>query len=401
MMPPDAKAEPALQWSAGTGPVAVAYIGDDDTAEVVRKCFGSLSLIETRIERANIDAATRALEGGRSPRILIVDISGLADPMQKLRRMAEFCDPATAVLAIGDRNDIVLYRSLKTLGIVEYFFKPVVPALLARTCQTVLHGAEEPAASRSGKLVVVMGVRGGVGASTVAVNAAWHLAEELRRHVALLDLDLEGGDAALQLNVNPGRALRDALEHPERLDDLLLDRAVARVSEHLGVLASLEPFKDPAVANEKAVLPLLAKLRDRFRYVFVDLPHWAGLNFPNMLNDANFLLLVGDLSLASARDMVRWREQVAPTTAEHAVWQVLNKAGAQGGLSDAECAEAVGQEFDAVIGFDQHVAKAANLGHPAVAKHRALAHALAPLFRSLAGETEVEAPSLMARIFGR
>jgi len=400
-MTPDTNAAPEAQWRAGAGPVAHAYVSDDDTAEVVRRCFSSLSLLDTRIEHAGVDAAIKALEGGRSPKILIVDIGGLSEPIAKLQRLAEFCDPATAVLVIGDRNDVVLYRNLKNLGIVEYFFKPIAPELLARTCHAALHGTEQQTAPRTGKLVVVFGVRGGVGASTIAVNVGWHLAEDLKRHVALLDLDLEGGDAALQLNVNPGRALRDALEHPERVDDLLLERAVVRAGERLGVLASLEPFKDPAIVREEAVMPLLEKLRARFRYVLVDLPHWAGLRFPRLLNEANMLLLVGDSSLASARDMVRWREQISPSAAEHSVWSILNKAGAQGGLSDLECAEAIGQEFDAIVHFDPEVAKSTNLGHPAVSKHRALTHELAPLFRSLSGEAETEGPSFFARMFGR
>ncbi|MCW5772934.1 MAG: P-loop NTPase [Rhodospirillaceae bacterium] len=397
-MPAQAKA-PTAKWKPGAGAAALAFVGDEETAATIGKCYADLALIDTRVERAGIDSAIATLAENRSPRLLIVDVSGLDDPVPKLRRLAEFCDPATAVVVLGDRNDVALYRSLKQLGVAEYFFKPLAPELLTRAFHAILVGGDEPAAGQLGKLVVVFGVRGGVGASTIAVNVAWHLAEDLNRHVALLDLDLEGGDAALQLNVNPGHALRDALEHPERVDDLMLERAIARASERLGVLASLEPLKEPLAPQEAAVMPLIEKLRARFRYVVVDLPHWAGPGFAELLDSANMLLLVADPSLAAIRDLMRWRETVAAAGPEHSVWQVLNKLGAPGALSEKAYREAFEHEPDAVVRFDSHVAHAANIGRPAMAKSRALMQGLTPLFKSLAGVDE-RPPSFLERLFG-
>ncbi len=64
-------------------------------------------------------------------------------PPAKLRKLAEVCDPSTSVLVVGERNDVVLYRALRDLGVVEYFFKPVVPELLERTCQAAIGGQGE------------------------------------------------------------------------------------------------------------------------------------------------------------------------------------------------------------------------------------------------------------------
>jgi pilus assembly protein CpaE len=396
---PDTNAPTAPQWSAGSGPVALAFTADDETAGAVRRCFTDLALIDARVERAGIEAATGMLARAHSPRILIVDISGEKDPLPKLHRLADVCDPATSVMVVGDRNDVVLYRDLKRLGVAEYFFKPLVPELLERALQSAFAGTVEAPPGRTGKLVVVFGVRGGVGSSTIAVNAAWHLAEELKRHVALLDLDLQGGDVALQLDVEPSHALREALEHPERVDDLLLARAFTKVTERLGVLASLESFREPLIVDDDAALKLIAKLQLRHRYVFVDVPHWAGTRLQRLMNEASMLILVGDASLASAREMARWREQVQSARPDHSIWQILNKAGGPGALPEADFARAIGEPPDAVVRFDSDVAKAGNLGHPALPRSRTLAHGLAPLFKSLAGEAEHEHPSLLARLF--
>lgn len=397
-MPPDTNTSSDTPQSVDTGRLALAFVSDDETAAAVRKCFIDLSLIAAHVERAGIDTAIGVLGKVHSPRILIVDITGLDDPLAQLRRLAEVCDPSTTVMVIGEHNDVVLYRSLKNLGVAEYFFKPVVPELLERSCQAAIGGARESATTHTGKLVTVFGVRGGVGTSTIIVNTAWYLAEALKRHVALLDLDLQSGDAALQLDVEPGHALREALEHPERVDDLLLARAVTKVTDRLGVLASLEPIKDPLLANEDAALQLIARLQARHRYVFVDVPHWAGPRLPKLLEQSSIVLLVADASLASAREMVRWRELVKSTGPDHAVWQILNKAGAPGALSESDFERATGEPPDVVVHFDSEIAKAANLGHPALPKCRSLMHGLAPLFRSLAGEAEQKHQSFLARL---
>jgi pilus assembly protein CpaE len=397
-VPPDTSTLPETPQSADAGRLALAFVSDEETATAVRKCFTDLTLIAAHVERANIDTALSVLGRVHSPRILIVDITGLDDPLAKLRTLAEVCDPSTAVIVIGERNDVVLYRSLRDLGITEYFFKPVIPELLERVCQTAIGGASATAAPHTGKVVVVFGVRGGVGSSTIAVNTAWYLAEGLKRHVALLDLDLQSGDAALQLDVEPSHALREALEHPERIDDLLLARAVTKVTDRLAVLASLEPIRDPILADEGAALQLIARLQSRHRFVFVDVPHWAGTRLALLLEQASVVLLVGDPSLASAREMARWREIVRSTGPEHSVWQILNKAGAPGALPEADFVRATGEPPDIVVRFDSDIAKSGNLGHPALPKCHSLEHGLAPLFKSLAGEAEQARPSFLARL---
>lgn len=400
-MPPDTNATTDATPLADAGRLALAFVSDEETAASVRKCFTDLALIAADVERAGVDKALAVLGRIQSPRILVIDISGLSDPLAHLRHLADVCDPSTAVMVIGDRNDIVLYRSLKSLGVAEYFFKPIVPELLARACQNIIAGAGETAsASRAGKVVAVFGVRGGVGTSTIAVNAAWHLAESLKRHVALLDLDLHSGDVALQLDVEPSHSLREALEHPERVDDLLLARAVTKVTDRLSVLASLEPLTDAFVAKDDATIELIAKLQARHRFVFVDLPHWAGTQLRKVLERASVVMLVGDATLASAREMVRWREIMSSNGPDHTMWQILNKAGAPGSLEKDEFERALGEPLEAVIPYDAEIAKAANLGHPALPKCRSLMHGLTPVFRSLAGEgDEAHHSSFIARLF--
>ena len=125
----------------------------------------------------------------------------------RVRNLAEVCEPGTGVIVIGDTNDIRLYRELKQVGVVEYYFKPLVSTLISATANGILTGSVEQRGSRTGKLIIVVGVRAGVGATMIAACTAWHLAEIHQRRVALLDLDLYFGDAALQLDSTPTHAV--------------------------------------------------------------------------------------------------------------------------------------------------------------------------------------------------
>jgi pilus assembly protein CpaE len=385
--------------SPSAPPAAFAFARDRDSESVIRQCFHDLGLVNGVIMSGDVQAAIAELSRRPSPRLLIVDIGDIQDPVDSLKHLADVCDPSTGVLVIGDRNDISLYRQLKDAGIVEYFFKPLVAQLVLRACNGVLTGNSESRGASTGRLTFMLGVRGGVGATTIAVNAAWNLAEGRRRRALLLDLDLLGGDAALQLDTAPTHALREALEHPERVDELYLERAVARVSDRLTLLASLEPLTEPVAPSEDSVLSLMEKLQQRYRYVFVDMPVASAPWLPRVLDLPGTIILVSDGSLSSARDLNRWREKLGPNSPQRTTMHILNRAGAEGSLPQAEFVRAVGQAPDIVVPYDSDVARAAHLGIRALEKSTTVRRALAPLFQHLAGDAVVERRSLLSRLF--
>ncbi len=207
-------------------------------------------------------------------------------------------------------------------------------------------------------------------------------------------------DAALQLDARPSHALREALEHSDRVDDLFLERAVIHVSDRLSLLASLESFSEVFMPDENAVLALLGNLLHRYRYVFVDLPTTIAPRMIRVLHLPSTCLLVSDGSLVSARDVARWRENIGPNSPERSTLHVLNKSGADGSLPDAEFIRAAGQAPDIVIKYDREIGTASNLGVRGVQKCASLQTGLAPIYRLLAGERLIEERSWLKRIFG-
>ena len=190
----------------GNTPTALVYVSDQNSLGLIRQAFNDLRVANAEFTLGDVRTATTAMARLPSPRLLIVDVTGVEEPGARIDELAQVCEPGTGVIVIGDTNDIRLYRELKREGVAEYLYKPLVRNLVTHACDAILSGVERPANPRSGRLIFMLGVRGGVGATTIAVSTAWRLAERHKRWVMLLDLDLCGGDTALQFNVSPSQS---------------------------------------------------------------------------------------------------------------------------------------------------------------------------------------------------
>ncbi|HVH75829.1 MAG TPA: AAA family ATPase [Stellaceae bacterium] len=371
--------------AAEPAPTVLAYLLDGDSENLVRGCFADIGMIDWQVVRGGIDRAIEELAGRAAPRLVIIDVSGLADPVLQLRRLAEKSEAGFEVIVVGDRNDIVLYRDLKSIGVAEYFFKPLAVPMINRALGAILDGRPAYAAARTGKLITVLGARGGVGATTVATNLAWHIAAGHERSVVLLDLDLQGGDCALQLDAEPSPALREALDHPDRIDDVFIEHAVRHITPRLHLLASLEELGRRLMPREDAVMQLLQRLQANYRYVLVDLPLVEALRFPRLLELPGTVLLVGTGTASCAREVARWRERLGPNTAERSLLHILNKRGSKASLREDQLSQVIGRPADLAIPFSPAVALADRIGTRAVQKLSVIRRSMSAISWQVAG----------------
>lgn len=379
-------------------PQAVVYTRDKDSEGVVRQALSDLAISNVEFRTAGISTAMSDLAKRPAPRLLIVDITGVTDAAKVVSDLIALCIPSTTVLVIGEANDIRLYRDLRAVGVAEYFFKPLVTSLVAQACA---EGLGRPLAGgearngfnpRQGKLILVVGVRGGVGATTIAVRTAWRLAERPPRPVAFLDLDLRFGDAALQMGVAPNHALRDALTRADRVDDLFLERGLIQITDRLALLAALEPLESPPDFDEEALLSLLDTMRRRYRYVVVDLPASHAVALTRLVHLPSVLLLVSDGGLASAREVARFKDMLGSSTQERTIMHVLNRSGAAGSLPLPEFVRGAGSPPDVTVPLSRQIALAVSRGVKAAPECPPLEIALAPIFARVAGQSAATAP---------
>src|SRR5205814_5847122 len=89
-----------------------------------------------------------------------------------------------------------------------------------------------------GRMLAVVGAKGGVGASTVAHNLAWHIARDLALDSVVIDLDLAFGTAGLDYNQDPAQGIANAVLSQDRPDTALMERLLAKCTERLSLLAA-------------------------------------------------------------------------------------------------------------------------------------------------------------------
>jgi pilus assembly protein CpaE len=348
-----------------------AFVCDDATADMLRPVAVEHGWSPEKVNKGGLRNAVQSLSVSASPNILFVDLTESGDPLNDINALAEVCEPGTIVIAAGQVNDVRLYRDLVASGIHDYLLKPFSVDQLRDTfanAQAILSGPRgETQVDKPHVMATVVGVRGGVGASTLATSLAWMLGDKAMRTTALLDLDIHFGTGALALDLEPGRGLTDAIENPSRIDGLFIERAMVRANERLSVLSAEAPITTPLLTDGTAFFQLQEEMRNAFESTVLDLPRHMLIQFPHLVHDAHVAVVVCELTLAATRDTIRilaWLKSNAPQTK---VIVAANRVPSGGALeiSRKDFEQSIERGIDLVFAEDGKLsAQAAKLGKP-------------------------------------
>ena len=321
---------PWKSGSHGNRDAFASYICDESSLDVLRPVVIEMGWQPEKCNKGGLRNAVQSLSISASPNILMVDLSESGDPLNDINALAEVCEPGTVVIAIGQVNDVRLYRDLLSSGIHDYLLKPLSPGQIRDSlvnAQAIFASpkSNDGAAVKSHISTAVIGTRGGVGASTLATSLAWLFSADHKMPTALLDLDIHFGTGALALDLEPGRGLTDAIENPSRIDGLFIERAMIRANDNLAILSAEAPITAPLMTDGSAFIQLEEEFRQAFEMTVIDLPRNMLINFPHLLTDVNVVILATEMTLASARDAIRLLSWLK-TNASHAqVMVVANK----------------------------------------------------------------------------
>ena len=346
-----------------------AFICDDAALDVLRPVVIEMGWQPEKCNKGGLRNAVQSLSIAASPNILMVDLSESGDPLSDINALAEVCEPGTVVIAVGQVNDVRLYRDLVASGIHDYLLKPLSPsqvrdALVNAQAVFASPKAHDPSVAKKHISTAVIGTRGGVGASTLATSLAWLFSADEKCPTALLDLDVHFGTGALALDLEPGRGLTDAIENPGRIDGLFIERAMIRANDHLAILSAEAPMNSPLMTDGAAFVQLEEEFRQAFEMTVIDLPRNMLINFPTLLADVNVAMLVVEMTLASARDAIRILSWLKTNAAHVQPMVVANKV--QAGVSEISKADfeaSIERKINFTIPFDARAAtNAAKLG---------------------------------------
>jgi pilus assembly protein CpaE len=371
----------------------LAFLTEAQTAALVAGIIGPHGSAG-RVQPGGINAAISFLKDNASPKILLVDISGVPEPMARVDALAEVCAPGTMVIATGVANDVALYRDLKNSGLYEYLVKPIQPEVLKAVVLEAASGGAKVEPESAKPVLMVVGTRGGVGASTVAINIAGTLARQGKKTI-LLDLDLQFGSIALTLDIDPGHGLREALDRPERVDSMFLNSSAVKVGENLHVLAAEEGVNEPVIVSGEPLATLLHELQRHFDAIVVDMPRHVAAGNWEAISRAHAVLIVADLSLVGIRDTTRLltaaKEIVDPAKVKLMISSTGGDRGAK--IDRKEFETALSRKVDYVLPEDSKSVSTANRAGRTVVDVAAgskLAAALRDACIDLVGQAEGE-----------
>ncbi|MFA5521482.1 MAG: AAA family ATPase [Castellaniella sp.] len=345
----------------------VAFVIDEATRGELAGFCDQLGISGTHIARGGLDAVIEYLgRATRPPERLIVDISGLAQPLAELDQLAQACDPSVLVYVLGEKNDVTLYRALLQMGVRDYRYKPVTLDAFRSWLEDDV--SQPVRRARTGKIIAVTGTRGGVGVTTLAVNLARQLTlGRGQRRVILLDGDFYGGTAATLLGMNPNHALTELLLNIERLEPQVLERTLTTEDNRLFLLGAQQNHAEAFALDNGMMRSLLEALSQHYHYVVVDLARAGGTMGNDVFSVASTACLITDRSIFSVRQIARIAMHIEARSRAPSLQVVLNasRPHVRGQLEAREFQQAIPKPLAMEITYDgKHVPMAEDLGEP-------------------------------------
>ena len=363
-----------------------AFCETVDTAAAIQAASEDRRLAKAhlRVQMGGVGAAIEAYQSAPTPNVIMLETETRSqNVLIGLDRLASYCDAGTRVIVIGQVNDVTLYRELVRRGVSEYLISPVETLQAVRAICGLFAA---PDAKPVGRVLAVVGAKGGVGASTIAHNIAFTMARDLTLDAVVTDLDLAFGTAGLDFNQDPPQGLAEAVFSPDRIDTAFVDRLLAKCTDHLSLLAAPATLDRVYDFGADAFDAIFDSLRATVPCVVLDVPHqWTGWSKQTLIG-ADDILIVAAPDLANLRNTKNIYDLLkASRPNDHPPHYCLNQVGVpkRPEIKATDFAKALEDEPAAIIPFEpQLFGSAANNGQ--MIAEISSNHRTAEIFRQLA-----------------
>ncbi len=235
------------------------------------------------------------------PDVVLLDLGSDPDPFFTFAAQVKRIRPATklvAVSAVSPPTHQLLLGAMRG-GVQDFLPKPVSTEALKELLSRFVEESDTDKRPSLDKLIVVMGSKGGVGTTTVAVNLGVQLCTFARKQVALLDFARPLGNAHLLLDLHPRFGIRDAVDNLERLDSHFFAGLLTPHKTKLQILAGAtqpEEWQTIAVSPLERVVHVA---QNNFDMVLLDMGSQFGTEWSPILKMARMILIVAEANVPS------------------------------------------------------------------------------------------------------
>ena len=323
----------------------VQVVCEASSWEQVRECIGN-----TRVDLvlANLDPEVEAalqvvqLVVRTTPEMGVIGVSSQTDPQTIIKAMRMGCTQfVCAPIEVPDLENAISRIEATRMNVVQ-----------------------------KSQRICLIGSAGGVGVTTIACNLALELGHLTERPAALVDLNLDFGDAAGAFDVSPRYTVADVCKSDDDLDRTMVEAAMVALPCNVHLLGRPAKLEDAHLVCPEGISQVLQVLSGIYTNVVVDLPRACSTGNAAAIEGADFVLVVAQLQVPSIRNAHRVVESLLQMGAyEDKIELVINRSKADHErISVPDVEESFGRPVFAMIPNDyRSVAAALDLGHPILA----------------------------------
>ncbi|HLX20764.1 MAG TPA: AAA family ATPase [Gaiellaceae bacterium] len=346
--------------------IRVYMTGSCDGSETIRAALAAHPEIDFVGSSETITEAASALVGGHLRVVLHATRSSVL-PSDEIAAIREHTSAALVLLASGEASRL-LEEALAS-DVSDVLLLPQLPDSVVFALRKAGQTIRRPDAARAhdGTIVTVFSPKGGTGKTVLATNLASMLAKQGKKKTLLVDLDLQFGDAAIMMGVEPEKSIFDLVVAPGELDAEKLLGYTTRHACGLDMLpAPLRP-EDAELVTEAKVARLLEVARSTFDVIVVDTSPFFHGPMLSTLDRTDVLLLLTALDVPTLKN-VKLALQTLDLLSfpSNRIRVVLNRADSKVGMKQAEVEQALGMKVQYRIPSDRVVPLSVNMGTPVV-----------------------------------
>jgi pilus assembly protein CpaE len=331
----------------------VAIVDPSDvTREPLRNLLLGVESIWLEAECARYEFFLEVIQQS-NPDVAVVSLD--ADQAKALNLISQLSNefPGLPILAVSGRGDGQSILQALRCGAKEFLTQPVgledLLTALSRLQRNRITGESSIggvsiASKQESRVISILGSRGGVGCTSLAVNLGCTLAQDPGNQVALIDLDLALGDADVALDLMPDYTLADVALNIDRLDMQFLRRSLSKHATGLSLLPHPVQMEDVGLIREEHLQRVIGLLKASYTHLLLDLSKGFSPTDVTALRMSDMIILVSQLELSSLRNVVRMLMTLGTDDSlASKVQVVLNRVGGETDISMKKAEETIGK----------------------------------------------------------
>ncbi|MEQ8235605.1 MAG: response regulator [Syntrophomonadaceae bacterium] len=318
------------------------------------------------------------------PDIIVMDMQmPVMDGIEATEKIS-LSHPTIGIVVVGDTADSQVVKKAMLAGAGDFLFKEgLQDGEMAQAIRRLnvtqktrvasfdsLKSGDKDSRLRAPQVITLFGAKGGAGKTTMSVNTAVAIARETKRKVVMLDLNLQFGDVASYLNIQPRRTIAEFVQERNKWDSQLLNSYLIPHSSGIKILAAPLRPEDAELVTPDHVEKIITILRESFDYIVIDSPPYISDVLLNALDMSNQIILIMSMDLPAVKNVKLSLNLLDTLHHSGKTKLVINRGGRQFGVDIRDVEKTI--DFLAALEIPSDgnvVVNAANKGMPFVLSH--------------------------------